>query len=324
MSEWRIVCGEVEHVLREYPATHFDACVCDPPYGLKFMGRKWDYRVPSVALWTEVLRVLKPGAPLLAFGGTRTVHRVTVNIEDAGFDIEDTITWLHGQGKPATPNRLKPAHEPVVLARRPYPGTLALNLSRWGVGALAIDTARIKTDWSDRPESWKRSGHSKSKEKGMFGVAGNGITCHPGGRWPANVILDEEAGAMLDAQSGTWKTNRPSSRTGIGYGGTSKEVKVAIAGYDDTGGASRFFYCAKASRTERDGNKHPCVKPLALVEYLARLVLPTKPGTILVPFAGSGSEVIGALRAGWPSVLGIEREAQYIEIAEGRLRNAAA
>lgn len=333
-----IKLGDVVSVLREYPDNTFDGVLCDPPYGLSFMGKRWDYDVPSVDLWREVLRVCKPGAPLLAAFGSRTYHRGVVRIEDAGWEIRDSIVWMYGSWFPKHGSALKPAHEPYVLARKPLEGTVAANVARWGVGALAIDACRI----------------------GDEGRAEEGKTV--AGRWPANVILDEDAGAALDEQSG----NRPGMSSGgkgrrdasmFGVGGVTKPETIR----GDSGGASRFFYCAKASRSERDAgcgdlpartggeatdreddsagaknpragagsiggsrNHHPTVKPLALCEYLARLILPPKPGVLLVPFAGSGSEVVGALRAGWPEVVGIEREAEYVEIARRRVAHALA
>ena len=400
MSEHAIELGDVVEVLRDYSDNVFDAVLCDPPSGLSFMGRKWDYDVPSVDLWREVFRVLKPGAPLIAFGGTRTYHRLVVNIEDAGFEIRDQLCWLFGSGFPKStdPSKLldeaagaerpvigtrtltgnaayeeggvqyigsdtrgtkaakvvpitapatelaklwdgfgtalKPAVEPAVLARKPLEGTIVQNVTKWGVGPLAIDAARI------------------------------------GERWPANVILDEEAGAMLDAQTGERRstlTGRADPNTKHANPADPEKTRGSMFGnahaagavYADSGGASRFFYCPKANRKERDigcddlvaltggeatgrkddsagtknpragagrgggaKNHHPTVKPLALCEYLARLIQSPKPDAILVPFAGSGSEMIGALRAGWPVVVGIEREVSYVEIARRRLAAA--
>ncbi len=435
-SEHAIELGDVVAVLKEYADNVFDAVLCDPPYGLSFMGRKWDYDVPTVDLWREVFRVCKPGAPLIAFGGTRTYHRLVVNIEDAGFEIRDQLTWLYGSGFPKSLNvskalddaagatrpvvgertltgnaayeeggvqligsdtrgtkaakvvpitapatdlakawdgygtALKPAVEPAVLARKPLEGTVAENVTRYGVGALAIDACRIGRPPGDVATGWGVTG---SKESENLAMSGKNYERAPkaeegdelGGRWPANLILDEAAGALLDAQTG----DRPSTLTGRAAPGAkhanpsdaNKPGMFGVGGggavYADSGGPSRFFYCPKANRRERDlgcddlpvvsaaeqtgrkegsaglknprasstsagRNTHPTVKPLALCEYLARLIQPPKPDALLVPFAGSGSEMIGALRAGWPVVVGIERELAYVEIARRRLAAA--
>lgn len=258
-----------------------------------FMGMEWDAAVPGPAVWAEILRVLKPGAPLLAFGGTRTFHRLACAIEDAGFLLADTICWLYGQGFPKGHAQLKPAWEPVTLAwkkgkRRP----------------LNIEACRIQ---------------SGSKAAGQTDA----------GRWPANLVLDEESAAQLDEQSGYLVSgNNPSKRSADKhrnvYAGWKGEQCLVRRG-TDAGYASRFFYCAKASKKERGaGNAHPTVKPLKLTEHLARLILPPVPGArLLVPFAGSGSEMIGARRAGWAEIVGIEREKPYVGLAQQRLAAAA-
>lgn len=436
MSEHAIELGDIVDVLRDYESNVFDAVLCDPPYGLAFMGKRWDYDVPSVALWEQVFRVLKPGAPLIAFGGTRTYHRMVVNIEDAGFEVRDQLLWLYGSGFPKSMNvgmaiddaagatrpvvgertltgnaayeeggidligsdtrgtsakkvvpitgpatelakawdgygtALKPAVEPAVLARKPLEGTVAANIAKWGVGALAIDAARIESDEPIAKANGSVGGYGGSSDAAAY-VKGTGQQFHNEGRWPANVILDEVAGAMLDAAVG----DRPSTLTGradptkrhTNPADPSKERgsmfgnarAAGTAVYADSGGPSRFFYCPKANRKERDlgcedmvaltggqatdrkdgsagtqnpragagrtggaKNFHPTVKPIALCEYLAKLIMPAKPDAILVPFSGSGSEMIGALRAGWPVVVGIERENPYVEIARRRIAAA--
>jgi hypothetical protein len=438
-QEHAIELGDIVDVLKDYESNVFDAVLCDPPYGLSFMGKRWDYDVPSVALWKEVHRVLKPGAPLIAFGGTRTYHRLVVNVEDAGFEIRDQLLWLFGSGFPKSMNvsmaiddaagaerpvigertltgnaayeeggvqligsdtrgtnakkvvpvtgpatelakawngygtALKPAVEPAVLARKPLDGTVAENVAKWGVGALAIDACRIGREEGDRTDYGRDSTLERTDDTAALGKFKESTPYTPdeGGRWPANVILDEVAGAMLDAQTG----DRPSTLTGRAdpkkkhanpadpntergsMFGNAKAKGTAV--YADSGGASRFFYCPKANRKERDigcedlptlsggqatgrkddsagtknpragagrgggaKNFHPTVKPIALCEYLARLIMPANPDAILVPFSGSGSEMIGALRAGWPVVVGIERENPYVEIARRRIAAA--
>ncbi len=419
----RVMLGDVYAVLSELPAAEFDAVLCDPPYGLGFMGHTWDHGVPSAEVWAEMMRVVKPGGHMLAFGGTRTHHRLMVAIEDGGWEIRDCLMWLYGSGfpkshdiargidsrdapeantadaltfthwlrttgitradiraatnsfmdshyltvasqpaipspehweamrpfvrtevpawvdaligqagrasenlarrevvgqhggemggftgvrlgktgghitRPFTPEAqrwkgygtaLKPAWEPVILAMRPCRGTYAVNALAHGVAGLNIADAVVEDDHG------------------------------AGERWPANVLLDE---------------------------GTAEELDYR------TTGASRFYYTAKASRAEREagtanlarkrrdersdtaagswagmnaplGNHHPTVKPVDLARYLASLLLPPRrstPRRMLVPYSGSGSEMIGARTAGWDEVVGIEREPEYVAIAQERL-----
>ena len=339
----KLILGDCLEVLKTLEADSIDACVTDPPYGLSFMGKRWDYDVPSVDVWREVMRVLKPGAHLLSFGGTRTYHRMVVNIEDAGFEIRDQIQWLYGSGFPksldvskaidkaagvqfdarpasgvgfmtpdgkggynTTKNQLtragestdaakqwdgwgtalKPANEPIVVARKPLSEkTVAANVLKWGTGALNIERCRV----GETVETWPKS---RSYAPGQIQPGGVGETQKtgniPNGRWPANLIFDEEAGKMLDEQSG---------------------------------GASRFFYAAKASRKERgEGNNHPTVKPISLMRYLVRLVTPPG-GIVMDPFMGSGTTGIAAKAEGFGFV-GIEREPEYMKIAEARIAAA--
>ncbi len=318
--------------------------VCDPPYELGFMGKSWDssgiaFR-PDV--WREVLRVLKPGGYLLAFGGSRTVHRIACAIEDAGFEIRDTVMWIYGSGFPKSLNvgkdseawagwgsNLKPAHEPIVVARKPFKGTLAQNLSTHGVGAINIDACRIPHNEQCRmmkaqTDADSMTGGGKYRQAGRREEV---LELKPEGRFPANVIHD-----------------------GIYGGGKGLFVEEGPAGnlYGDTGSAARFFYCAKADRAERNeglsasstpavgtnatmrqaeiadwqsrnGNHHPTVKPLELMRYLCRLVCPPG-GVVLDPFTGSGSTGCAALAEGFRFV-GIERELDYHAIAMKRLQH---
>lgn len=412
--------GDALAILRTLPSDHYHGSLTDPPYGLSFMGHAWDHGVPSAEVWAEVLRCLRPGAHLLAFGGTRTFHRLTCAIEDAGFEIRDCMMWLYGSGFPKShdvskaidkangdwrgkagavtsgnaamggPNyertpkgepvaaaavqwsghgtALKPAWEPIIVARKPLDGTVAENVQRWGCGGLAIDASRVGTGgqlhWS-KPRDLGYSGGTDSD-----GVA----VPSPLGRWPANVILDEEAGAMLDAQSGNRTTSKPgevvrrTQKTAAIYGDHSADVGREQVAYGDSGGASRFFqscdfspnevsgsrfmYCPKASRAERDAgleefellpngqqygtiqntpnpakvrNIHPTVKPIALARYLARLILPPiHDARMLTPFSGSGSEVIGALQAGWSHVDGIDSWDVAVRISRARIAHWSA
>lgn len=401
-SAFQVICGDAVAVLRGLPACSFDACLCDPPYGLKFMGATWDHGVPSAETWREVLRVLKPGAALLAFGGTRTFHRLVCAIEDAGFELRDTLCWLYGSGfpkshnlsaaidkvagaigkrgdyksadhavkrkpgserkhegwarpwmedldhadqqgrryLPATPEAaqwegygtaLKPAWEPIILAMNPLDGiTFAENAVRWGCGGLNIDGCRIEgAPWN----AHDATGLAETK----FFTDGNCKVIHKEphdlGRWPANLLLDEESAELLDEASGYLSTG-----THVGHnrdGGKhsnhilgARRNDIRDIGYSETGGgASRFFWIAKADSAERsaglrDRNQHPTVKPIDLAAYLAKLILPPKrdtPRRIITPFCGSGSEIIGALRAGWEEAVGIEQEEKWCEVARERI-----
>lgn len=401
----RLTWGDSLEKLKELGDNSVDSVVTDPPYGLAFMGKKWDYDVPSVELWREVFRVLKPGGHLLSFGGTRTYHRMVVNIEDAGFEIRDQIMWIYGSGfpksldvskaidkaagaerevigsklglpgyrageqvaasvlkgsadgtlnngtaklkitAPATDaaklwqgwgTALKPANEPICLARKPLEKglTVAENVKKWGCGAINVDGARIATD--DKLSLGSREigdGIKYSpmpKDKQTPGIQ------NPQGRWPANVLFDEEAAAMLDEQTADQRAGKPAS------------------------GASRFFYVAKASKRERNAglegmpgkqvshmitgsgkpsgsvkeraaegepnrftathqNHHPTVKPIKLMEYLIKLITPPG-GTVLDPFMGSGTTGCAAVKLGF-NFIGIEREQEYVEIAKRRIEH---
>lgn len=263
-----LLLGNCLDELKKLDDCSVDAVVTDPPYGLNFMGKKWDYDVPSTNIWCEVLRVLKPGGHLLSFFGTRTYHRGVVRIEDAGFEIRDQIQWIYGSGFPKSLNlkdewqgwgtALKPANEPIVLARKPLSEkTVADNVLKWGCGAINVDGSRIETsDLFALQKNWNRI-QSKRNGKDIYkhGIKAIDINNYaPSGRWPANVMFDEQAAFMLDEQSGE------SSGTGkrvtkqknsMGYGSRGKKTYNDFS-YSDSGGASRFFYCAKASKSERN------------------------------------------------------------------------
>ena len=410
-----LIHGDCLEMLRSMPDCSVDSIVTDPPYGLSFMGKKWDYDVPGVEVWAECLRVLKPGGHLLAFSGTRTQHRMAVRIEDAGFEIRDMIAWVYGSGfpksldvskaidknngevgrllrftewmrttgltskqideatgtnmgghyltaksQPAIPTRrlwaklrplcghvpewvdelverieaerevvgkhktdmgglggerlgqaggnitapatdaakqwegwgtaLKPALEPITVARKPLVGTVAENVLQHGTGAINVDGGRVE-----------------------------------GGRWPANFIHDgseEVVGLFPMTKSGkmvpqhTRTTN--GSPNGI-YGKFDKEHPLSET-YGDSGSAARFFYCAKASKADRgENNHHPTVKPTDLMRYLCRLVTPPG-GVVLDPFMGSGSTGKAAALEGF-NFIGIEREAEYVAIAQARINH---
>lgn len=197
-ASYQILVGDCLELLRQMPDNSVDSIVTDPPYGLSFMGKKWDYDVPAVEVWTECLRVLKPGGHLLAFAGTRTQHRMAARIEDAGFEIRDMIAWVYGSGFPKSHNfdgehegwgtALKPALEPITVARKPFPGTVAANVAEHGTGALNIDGCRVTTaDNTARVSNGAMRGGRFAAGGSAPGPIGGG---HDAGRWPANLIHD--------------------------------------------------------------------------------------------------------------------------------------
>jgi DNA modification methylase len=377
--------GDCLEVLRGMPDGSVDAVVTDPPYGLSFMGKKWDYDVPATEVWAECLRVLKPGGHLLAFAGTRTQHRMAVRIEDAGFEIRDMIAWVYGSGFPKSLDvskaidaaagakrevvglavrvdgripqnepgnkahdgyeggfigqrlttsptteaakrwqgwgtALKPALEPITVARKPLAGTVAANVLAHGTGAINVDGCRVAG------EPWKAVAPNAGGRSG--GILGKQSE-HPGGdpheygRWPANLIhdgSDEVVAGFPVTKSGTL-TPDMIVKASTGWSGGSQADRVKSSFNANEGSAARFFYCAKASGDDRgDGNTHPTVKPTNLMRYLCRLVTPPG-GVVLDPFMGSGSTGKAALLEGF-RFIGIERDAQYLEIARARIAHA--
>ena len=343
--------GDCIQVMNAMPPESVDAIVTDPPYGLGFMGKKWDGLPPSLE-WAEACyRVLKPGGHIAAFGGTRTWHRLAVAIEDAGFEMRDSLAWLYGSGFPKSHNvgkststdewdgwgtALKPAFEPIVLARKPLAEkTVARNVLAHGTGAINVDACRIATDEQIAAH------HGTANPRVAMGdgwgegyQVGEAATTPPNtaGRWPANVLLDHHAAAWVDEQSGITKdgvtVNRnldpEAEKPQTVYGGGWKNGGRPDHGYGGSGGASRFFYNAKAPKRERpnvDGVQHPTVKPLAIMRWLIRLTTPPG-GTVLDPFAGSGTTIEAALIEGFNPV-GIEMEADYLPLIQHRIDRQA-
>jgi DNA modification methylase len=354
-----IICGDCLDEMRKMEENSISAIVTDPPYGLSFMGKGWDYEVPGIQYWKECLRITKAGGFLIAMGGTRTFHRLTCAIEDAGFEIRDCVSWLYGSGFPKSHNSfgiegygtaLKPAWEPCILAMKPLDGTFKQNAEKWGQAGINIEGCRIGNE--EIKTCAKLKGHSFTHLGNEEGFNRCVESIHKG-RWPANVILDEEAGRMLDEQSGVLKSGGGDKGNKTQDGGYGKKYGYAERiETPSSGGASRFFYCAKASSSERNErleglslsdsethygctspgrnvpkhggprhNNHPTVKPLKLMEYLIKLVMPPKDGILLDPFAGSGTTILAAHRLGMKAI-GIEKQPEYAEIATARLKNA--
>jgi site-specific DNA-methyltransferase (adenine-specific) len=316
----KLLNGNNLELLKTLEDNSVDSVITDPPYGLSFMNKKWDYDVPSVEFWNEVYRVLKPGGHILSFGGTRTYHRMVVNIEDAGFEIRDQIQWIYGSGFPKSLNigkavdklegnsqyegwgtGLKPANEPICLARKPLSEkSVALNVLKWRTGGINIDGSRVGyVDENDKLNAIPQGRITTKSAKNGIGKAVGGINDYEinkenyiqyEGRFPANIIFDEEAAKLLDEQSNN---------------------------------TSRFFYQTKVSKAERnigiETNNHPTVKPINLMTYLCRLITP-KGGVVLDPYMGSGSSGISALLEGF-DFIGMEMDEDYFKIAEGRINN---
>lgn len=296
-----------------------------------FMGLAWDGGVPTVEIWKECLRVLKPGGHLLAFAGTRTQHRMAVNIEDAGFEIRDMIAWVYGQGFPKSKNieggwgtALKPALEPITVARRPLIGTVVANVATHGVGALNIDGCRVEPTGESKVREGEASQARRYAEKGATNFAATpgmrgGSTL---GRWPANIVHDGSDDVLADfpdapGQQGDLKGHSKGRLSKTCYGDMKAARNHEARG--DSGCAARFFYCAKASRKERgEGNIHPTVKPVELMRWLVRLVTP-QGGLVLDPFMGSGTTGVAAMLEGF-QFMGMDLSQEYLEIARSRLQ----
>ena len=398
--------GDCLDVMRGLADNSVDLVLTDPPYGLAFMGKKWDYDVPAVEVWVEALRVLKPGGYLLAFAGTRTQHRMACRIEDAGFEIRDMLAWVYGSGFPksldvskaidkaagaerevvgsyavtrdfkgrdyiGSPSEatrvnitisatdaarewagygtaLKPALEPITMARKPLVGTVAANVLEYGTGALNIDACRVGTeDVYSYPNG--AGGSSFTVGGGVDGTRTDTPNMHSSGRWPANLIHDgsDEVLAGFPMTKSVVRVSEdkddPANTYSLGRTGTTPR------GHSDSGSAARFFYTAKASKSERDAwcvgmerrprptmgsgiggqpdqqvannrNHHPTVKPIAIMEYLCKLA--SRPGAVVLdPFMGSGTTGIACKQLN-REFIGIERDPEYFKIAETRINNA--
>ena len=406
MDRFTLHLGDCREVMAAMDAESVDAIVSDPPYGLSFMGKGWDHGVPGEEFWREALRVAKPGAHLVAFGGTRTYHRLACAIEDAGWEIRDCLMWVYGQGFPksldvskamdkaagaerervcpiAAPAQngdgtsalgggwqsdpwvtapatdlarqwegwgtaLKPAWEPIILARKPLVGTVAANVARYGTGALNVDGCRVGSEIL--PAQVAGQARMGTFERGVM------LTPERAGRWPANVVHDGSQ-MVLDLFPVTGPSMARARNNGPRKGHAKGADKAHVAhGHEDSGGsAARFFYCAKASKRDRDAglgdlpeatpgqrterkegsaginpyagdrgparNIHPTVKPTDLMRWLVRLVTPPG-GVVLDPFMGSGSTGKAAMLERMRFV-GIDVTPEYVEIARRRIEHAA-
>jgi hypothetical protein len=321
VSRVRLFLGDCLDALRQLPDASVDAVVTDPPYGLSFMGKKWDYDVPSVEVWAECLRVLKPGGHLLAFAGTRTQHRMAVRIEDAGFEIRDMIAWVYGSGFPKSHNlegdwqgwgtALKPALEPITVARKPLSGTVAETVLKHGTGALNVDGCRV----GEREKRMLNRGGSI----GYGGSDPQGIVEDGGcGRWPANLIHDgsEEVTGLLGEAARFFYTPKADG-TDRNEGLEDMETRLSMR-YGEQGQGPSAQQTPRKPVAQR--NIHPTVKPTDLMQYLCRLVTPPG-GTVLDPFMGSGSTGKAAQMEGF-GFIGCEREAEYFAIAKARIETA--
>lgn len=347
----QIIHGQVESSKLE--PSSFDACFCDPPYLISFLDKSWDNEALSHTTWTKhIFAALKPGALLLAFSAPRSMHHLMIALEAAGFEIRDTLMWIYSTGYPKGIASLKPAYEPIILARKPFRGSLKKNDF---LGALNIEACRVLRSEDEKQSGWSKSG---SKESANGSMSGKNYARDPKkdnqGRWPANIIFDSEAALELDSKNEK-TTSSKYPKTVKAKGAILPFSMRTAGGYEDSGGVSRFFkaieriesgsisdgisllegnqdaidriyYCPKAKGKEREGNSHPTVKPIRLTEYLSRLILPPynkaskkKKPSLLVPFSGSGSEMLGAMNAGWTNVTGIEQDKEYIAIARRRL-----
>lgn len=422
-NNFELYNGNMQDLLNIIKPNSIDSIITDPPYELGFMGKSWDNSgiAFQVDTWRKCYSVLKPGAYLLAFGGSRTFHRIACAIEDAGFEIRDTIMWLYGSGFPKSMNigkavesklvngsantqdfrklkgemvktgnwgmgkltkeqgyrptnywedehlridkvdyqtaegkqwdgwgtALKPAYEPVIVARKPCEGSCVDNVMRYGVGGINIDDCRIGTDVITTNGARKNpmAGDERTgKALGMFQETEALNTDH-NGRFPANVILtyddtdkEEVCGGMPKGRA-NGSVSKTYDYKGEVFG--DYKQKTPFDSYGDEGSAARYFYCAKASKRDRDEgldafqekqttlhrNTHPTVKPTDLMQYLVRLVTPPN-GTVLDPFNGSGSTGKAVMyenrdRNSGYKYIGIELTAEYLSIADARIRYAA-
>lgn len=341
-----LIKGDCLEALKDLQDHSVDSMITDPPAGISFMGKSWDKGEGFIPFMTsvmkEALRVLKPGAHGLVWAIPRTSHWTATALENAGFEIRDVITHLFGTGFPKSLNvgkqtnrtehqgigtALKPASEHWILIRKPCSEkTVAANVLKHGTGGINIDASRIQLIGEKNPSIAR---YNSTIQKGSNGWehSNRGANFDDRteasmnlGRFPANLILDEEAAKLLDEQSGNLTSGKPTGNKNRGNGYHGNFGEIPVTGFGDSGGASRFFYCAKASKADKGkDNTHPTVKSTKLMSYLINLITPPQ-GVVLDPFMGSGSTGVAAIREGF-KFIGIEKEDDYLQIAERRIEN---
>lgn len=301
-----------------------DAIITDPPYGIRFQNKKWDYDLPSTKTFKQMFKLLKPGGTILCFASPSTQHRMAVNIEDAGFEIRDCLLWLYGGGFPKSQelkelikknyknsdmpkdeldkivnmfdgwrtHALKPAYEPIIMAMKPLDGNYAENAVKYSLSGLNIEPCRLE----DKGKKWEkpRGGMWKTDKAAKSILVDNTV-----GRFPSNILYEEND----DVINALIKSIDPELKQ------INKEL------------ITRIFYCAKVKGQNKKDNTHPTIKPVSLMQYLCRLVKSPSPDcTILDPFMGSGSTGIACIAENI-KFIGIEKEKEYFEIAKNRLIN---
>lgn len=383
-KNYKLYNGNMLDMLEVIEKESIDSIVCDPPYELNFMNKGWDNSgiAFNIECWKQCFEVLKPGGYLLAFGGSRTYHRIACAIEDAGFEIRDTIMWLYGSGFPKSMDiskqldkrngrnvnedfidlakqwpgwgtALKPSFEPIIVARKPFKGSCVDNVIKYGVGGINIDECRVGNEKIVTNGSGKKENSWLPKQNAPLNTINYG-------RFPANTILtydetdfEEVCGGFPNTKNGIAVRHNSGGKT---FGGENKQPPMNDLGYNDSGSASRYFYCAKASKKDRDEgleefedkkfystlntkngsgerldggttpirkNTHPTVKPTELMQYLVRLVTPNN-GAILDPFNGSGSTGKAVMYENKEKnknykYIGIELTEEYLPIAKARI-----
>tara|TARA_Y100000114_G_C11757080_1_gene327457 strand:- start:1094 stop:2011 length:918 start_codon:yes stop_codon:yes gene_type:complete len=292
---YKLITGDSQNVLSELPENSIDSCITDPPYG---MGMEhWDHSVPTKQLWQEVYRVLKPGAFCLSFCSPQLYHRMASAVEDAGFDIKDQIMWMITTKMPKK-NRLKPAHEPIVVAQKPFKGSIDKNFEEWGVGKIDVDSTRVPWD-KEPPKGWVAQGAKRRN----FGKDGK-----------------HSRASVIETKKEVWITNETNEIIDFG------KVDANPAGRYPSNiigevlpEHQKYFYAPRVTRKERGKyNDHPTPKPISLMSYLVKVYCP-KDCVVLDPFSGSGSTGIGALLED-RKYFGIEREQKYTDISERRIK----
>lgn len=401
--------GDCLEIMPLLESNSIDTIITDPPYGISFMGKNWDHVVPGPQYWEIALKICKPGALMLAFGGTRTHHRLMCSIEDGGWELRDVLMWLYGSGfpkshniskaidkeagaerkkilasskggkiisgsnnsrpwhenpdhlidsdQPVTPEAkkwdgygtaLKPAWEPIILAMNPLDGTFAQNAIKYGLAGLNIDDCKIAGPlWKWGTQTDIKGGGYGNKRPSDGYIKDKNIKGGERGRWPSNILLTEETATMLDKQSGPVKAGGSLSGNELSHPfkncyGEMKNRRI-WNGYEDSGGASRFFYISKADNKDRGNrpekemplfgekipefkNTHPTVKPttlayhlLNIASYLARLTASPNAGIVLDMFGGSGWMPLVCKSINRPCIM-IEKEIENIKIAIERIR----